>query len=128
MKTTAFFYLAAIIVSIIAIYYIYQVEYQPQPYVSMTYNSSLQFGMGYVNNTLPYPIRIETIYCTAPGGQKEAFGDPNNNTLASGSNTTIEVGTAMNITIPDGCSDWGITYVRLAANNTVQNSPIVQRS
>ena len=127
MSATRYFYIAAIVVCIIAAYYIIQIENQPQPLVYMVYNSFSQFGMGFINNTLPYPIEVTSIYCTVPNGNRQTFGTPNNNILMPNSNTAIEVGTLANSVLAANCTNWKVSYNRLPANITAPNSPIVQK-
>jgi hypothetical protein len=128
MSTTKYFYIVAVIVCLVAVYYIYQAENQMQPQVYMTYNAASQLGIGYINNTLQYPIEVTTIYCTAPNGNRQTFGTPNNNILMPRSNTVIEIGISSNVPLALNCTNWKISYNRLPANTTAPNSPIVQKS
>jgi hypothetical protein len=94
----------------------------------MAYNSVSQVGIGYVNNTLPYPIGITTIYCTIPNGNRQTFGAPNNNTLMPGSNTLIKIGISGNALLAPNCTGWMVSYTRLTINSATPNSQIVQKS
>ncbi len=128
MSTTRYFYMAAIIICLFAVYFVYQAMDQPQPLVYMAYNSISQAGAGYINNTLLYPIEITSIYCTIPDGTRQTFGTPNNNILVPGSNTVIEVGISGNAALLSNCTGWKVSYYWLPANTVVPNSPIVQKS
>ncbi len=125
--TTKLFYIIAIVVSLVAIYYINSVYNMPQPYVYMSYNSVGQYGSGFVNNTLSYPIQIKTIYCSTPNGQKQEFGTPNNNTLNPGTNTVIVIGiTNKSHALSSNCSDWKVDYVKttyISANQPFSITP-----
>ncbi len=128
MSATRYFYLLAIIICLAAVYYIYQAEVQPQPQVNIAYNSVTQIGIGYVNNTLGYPIEITSIYCTIPNGNRQTFGTPNNNTLMPGTNTVLEIGITHNTMLALNCTDWSVSYTRLAADTKAPNIPVVQKT
>lgn len=109
---TMLFYIAAILVSAGAVYSINYAYNPPQPFVHLTYNSIAQAGEGYVNDTLPYPIEITSIYCTQPNGEKLEFSDSSNNIVQPGSNTYIVVGVSSTITkLPLNCTDWKVAYL-----------------
>ena len=125
MSSTRYFYIAAVVISVVALYFINAAVNQPQPAVSMTYNAAAHFGKGYVDNNLAYPIEIVSVFCTSDGN-RETFGTPNNNILMPGTNTLIEIGASGNKTLPSNCTDWGVSYNRLPANTTAPNSLIKQ--
>jgi hypothetical protein len=123
--TTAIFYITALIVCIVAVYYINTIYNAPQPYVNVTYNYSAtaQYGIGYINNTLPYPIEITSIYCTLPNGTREVFGNPNNNILVRGSNTVIDIQVNnLNVPLHKNCTKWKVGFDELPANAVPPNA------
>ena len=123
--TTIIFYIIAIAVCASAVYYLNTVYNTPQPYVYVSYNTLAQGGIGYVNNTLSFPIEVTSIYCTIPSGIKEIFGNPNNNILVPGSNTQIMIGINNELVkLPANCTNWKVDYDRLPANATPPNSLI----
>jgi hypothetical protein len=126
-QITVLFYIAAIVVAGTSVYYINIVYNPPQPTVSVTYNALASAGSGFILNTLPFPIQITTIYCTIPKGEKLVFGSPNNNTLASGSKTIIEIATNNRTTgLPANCGDLKVGYIQVSESqvaNRESNSP-----
>ncbi len=124
-RTILIFYAIVIAVALAIVYYANQVYNQPQPLVYFAYNGTVGGGEGYVNNTLPYPIAITSIYCTIPSGAKEVFGSPNNNTLMPDTNTVIDVGVSNKLWhLPENCTGWKVSYDRLPAGTSAPNSPI----
>ena len=129
-RTTFIFYLIAIAVCAFSVYELNLIYNPPQPYVYMNYNTVAQGGIGFVLNTLPFTIHINNIYCQAPNGTRDIFGDPNNNTLQRGSNTPIEIGVNQPGVqrIAPGCSTWKVSYLKvssLSANTASQTSNLL---
>ncbi|MCL5429992.1 MAG: hypothetical protein M1504_00775 [Candidatus Marsarchaeota archaeon] len=99
---------------------------QKQPLVYMNYNVISQSGVGYINNTLSYPIHINYVYCLLPSGQKDEFGYPNNNTLNPGTNTVVDViASSTKNGFTDNCTRWMVSYAQVSAlqANQISNTP-----
>lgn len=125
-RITLILYLAAIVVSVGAVYSINMIYNQPQPFVHMTYNSVSQSGEGYVNDTFSFPIEITSVYCTLSSGEKMVFSNPSNNIVEPNSNTFIVVGVSSGANrLATGCADWKVSYTNAQGistnmSNTVQ--------
>ncbi len=103
-------YMAILVVAAAVVYYSYISVNQPQPTVFVNFNHTQGTAIGYINNTLKYPILIKTIYCTMPGGRKEEFSSPSNTPIQPGSNSSITLDTAGTSSLPEGCSGWKVSY------------------
>ncbi len=116
-------YLLAIVLALVVVYYIQSLYNEPQPHVSMAYNSVSHIGYGYINNTLSYAISISEIYCRTPSNERYDFATRNNDTLQPGSNTFIEVASNSTNLLPANCTNWGVHYSAKSANTTAGNAP-----
>jgi hypothetical protein len=129
-RITLILYVAAILVSAVAVYGLDYAYNPPQPDFHMSYNAISQVGQGYVNDTFSYPIEITSIYCTQPNGERVEFPDSSNNIVQPNSNTYIVIGvSAATDKLPINCADWKLTYLDAQGipSNT-NNGIVVQQS
>ena len=120
-------YALAIILAVVIVVYLESAYNQPQPRMSMAYNSLSHTGYGYINNTLSYAISVNYIYCKTPGANKYDFRTSNNDVLQPGSNTFIEVAENSTALLPGNCTAWGVSYSEQPLN-TSNSVYIVQTS
>lgn len=112
------FYLVAIVISAAAVYYL-NIKYNPpQPLVHLQYNYTTQTAMGYIVNTLPFPINVSAFYCTAPNGTKMEFENPAENEVPVGANLTVVVQSNYNALLEVPCSNWKVLYMKSTYTTT----------
>jgi hypothetical protein len=114
-------YCIAAIAVISVFYYINVAANLPQPKLSLAFNYTTQIAVGYINNTLPYPIIVNYFYCTTPNKNQFKFSYSGNNLIESGESDPVQISVNANSILPNNCTNWKTSYKELSYSNASNN-------
>ena len=118
-KLTAVMYIAAIAIAVSVIYLAGVAESQPQPLVHIDFNYTGGTAIGYINNTLDYPIYVSYVYCTLPGGRELKFNHTASNPIPPGTSAPVALSVNANSSLPLNCTLWRASFSRAYNTTTI---------